>query len=135
MARWSCCASCQLGLFDRRHGFSFQPADWWTSTFCAPNSKLLVLEPNASVWTVTPWSSPLRTESRNAAWPCPSDSVPHCAEADSAVDSGKKVLVEGTQGSGLSVYHSAYYPKATSRDTNAAGFLSEVGLSPRIVSE
>jgi adenylosuccinate synthase len=57
------------------------------------------------------------------------------AEANSAVDSGKKVLVEGTQGSGLSLYHSSYYPKATSRDTNAAGFVSEVGLSPRLVSE
>lgn len=57
------------------------------------------------------------------------------AEANSAVDSGKKVLVEGTQGSGLSLYHSPYYPKATSRDTNAAGFVSEVGLSPRLVSE
>ena len=51
------------------------------------------------------------------------------------MDSGKKVLVEGTQGSGLSVYHSTFYPKATSRDTNAAGFISEVGLSPRLVSE
>ena len=57
------------------------------------------------------------------------------AEANSAVDSGKKVLIEGTQGSGLSLYHSSYYPKATSRDTNAAGFVSEVGLSPRLVSE
>ena len=57
------------------------------------------------------------------------------AETNSAVDSGKKVLVEGTQGSGLSLYHSSYYPKATSRDTNAAGFISEVGLSPRLVSE
>ena len=57
------------------------------------------------------------------------------AEANEAVDSGKKVLVEGTQGSGLSLYHSEFYPKATSRDTNAAGFLSEVGLSPRLVSE
>jgi len=57
------------------------------------------------------------------------------AEANSAVDSGKKVLVEGTQSSGLSLYHSAYYPKATARDTNAAGFVSEVGLSPRLVSE
>jgi adenylosuccinate synthase len=58
-----------------------------------------------------------------------------CAEANRAVDSGKKVLIEGTQGSGLSVYHSAFYPKATSRDTNAAGFISEVGLSPRLVTE
>ena len=51
------------------------------------------------------------------------------------MDRGKKVLVEGTQGSGLSLYHSSYYPKATSRDTNAAGFVSEVGLSPRLISE
>lgn len=57
------------------------------------------------------------------------------AEANSAVDRGEKVLIEGTQGSGLSLYHSAYYPKVTSRDTNAAGFVSEVGLSPRLVSE
>jgi adenylosuccinate synthase len=57
------------------------------------------------------------------------------AEANLAVDSGKKVLIEGTQGSGLSLYHSSHYPKATSRDTNAGGFLSEVGLSPRLVSE
>jgi adenylosuccinate synthase len=56
-------------------------------------------------------------------------------EANRAVDSGKKVLVEGTQGSGLSLYHSEFYPKSTSRDTNSAGFLSEVGLSPRLVSE
>jgi adenylosuccinate synthase len=57
------------------------------------------------------------------------------AEANSAVDAGKKVLIEGTQGSGLSLNHGLYYPKATSRDTNAAGFVSEVGLSPRLVTE
>jgi adenylosuccinate synthase len=57
------------------------------------------------------------------------------AETNSAADRGKKVLIEGTQGSGLSRYHTSYYPKAKSRDTNAAGFLSEVGLSPRLVSE
>jgi adenylosuccinate synthase len=56
-------------------------------------------------------------------------------EANSALDRGKKVLVEGTQGFGLSLYHSDSYPKATSRDTTAAGFLSEVGLSPRLVNE
>jgi adenylosuccinate synthase len=56
-------------------------------------------------------------------------------EANSAVDAGKKVLIEGTQGSGLSLYHGLYYPKATSRDTNAAGFVSEVGLSPRLITE
>ena len=48
---------------------------------------------------------------------------------------GKKIVIEGTQGFGLSVYHSPYYPFATSRDTTAAGFLSEVGISPLIVSD
>jgi adenylosuccinate synthase len=57
------------------------------------------------------------------------------AEANAALDTGRKVLVEGTQGFGLSLYHAAEYPKATSRDTTAAGFLSEVGLSPRLVTE
>ncbi len=56
-------------------------------------------------------------------------------EANAALDRGKKVLVEGTQGFGLSLYHSDSYPKATSRDTTAAGFLSEVGLSPLLVTE
>lgn len=56
-------------------------------------------------------------------------------ECNSALDIGKNVLIEGTQGFGLSVYHSQHYPKATSRDTSAAGFLSEVGLSPLQVTE
>lgn len=56
-------------------------------------------------------------------------------EANSALDRGKHVLVEGTQGFGLSLYHSDCYPKATSRDTTAAGFLSEVGLSPLLVTK
>jgi len=56
-------------------------------------------------------------------------------EANSALDGGRKVLVEGTQGFGLSLYHSDSYPKATSRDTTAAGFLSEVGLGPLQVTE
>jgi adenylosuccinate synthase len=56
-------------------------------------------------------------------------------EVNTGLDYGQKVLVEGTQGFGLSVYHSDHYPKATSRDTTAAGFLSEVGLSPKLVTE
>jgi adenylosuccinate synthase len=48
---------------------------------------------------------------------------------------GKRIIIEGTQGFGLSVYHSPYYPNATSRDTTAAGFLSEVGISPFLVSD
>ncbi len=57
------------------------------------------------------------------------------AEVNAALDKGGKVLIEGTQGFGLSVYHSPHYPYATSRDTTASGFLSEVGVSPRLVTD
>jgi adenylosuccinate synthase len=43
---------------------------------------------------------------------------------------GQDILIEGTQGFGLSLLHSPCYPYTTSKDTTAAGFLSEVGLSP-----
>ncbi len=56
-------------------------------------------------------------------------------EANTAVDRGKNVLLEGTQGFGLSLYHTTHYPKATSRDTTAAAFLSEACLSPLLVTE
>lgn len=54
-------------------------------------------------------------------------------EINNGVNEGKSVIIEGTQGFGLSLYHSPYYPYATSRDTTASAFLSEVGLSPRVV--
>ena len=41
------------------------------------------------------------------------------------------VIIEGTQGFGLSLLHGFHYPYVTARDTTAAGFASEVGLSPR----
>lgn len=50
------------------------------------------------------------------------------------IKKGNEVLIEGTQGYGLSNLHSHYFPYATSRDTSAAGFLSETGLSPFDVS-
>ena len=50
-----------------------------------------------------------------------------------ALIGGARVLVEGTQGFGLSVLHGGHYPYATSRDTTAAGALSEAGMSPREV--
>lgn len=40
------------------------------------------------------------------------------------------VIVEGTQGYELSVYHGRSFPYATSRDTTAAAFCSEAGISP-----
>lgn len=48
---------------------------------------------------------------------------------------GNGILIEGTQGFGLSLLHSPFYPYTTSRDTTASGFLSEVGLSPFDVKE
>lgn len=49
--------------------------------------------------------------------------------------SGQRIIVEGTQGFGLSVLHSPYYPFTTSRDTTAASFVSEAGLSPLDVDD
>lgn len=47
----------------------------------------------------------------------------------------QRVVLEGTQGYGLSVLHSPHYPYVTARDTTAAGFLSEAGLSPLDVDD
>lgn len=41
-----------------------------------------------------------------------------------------EVIIEGTQGFGLSLLHAKEYPYVTSRDTSAAAFVSEAGLSP-----
>jgi len=46
------------------------------------------------------------------------------------LDEGKHVIIEGTQGFDLSPIHSKNYPYCTSRDTTAAGFLMESGMSP-----
>lgn len=51
------------------------------------------------------------------------------------LDSGHTVIVEGTQGMGLSLHHSEHFPYTTSRDTSASAFLSEVGLAPTLVTE
>jgi len=49
------------------------------------------------------------------------------------LEHGGDVIIEGTQGFGLSLLHGEAYPFATARDTSASGFCSEVGLSPRHV--
>ncbi|MCI0560664.1 MAG: adenylosuccinate synthetase, partial [Nitrososphaera sp.] len=54
---------------------------------------------------------------------------------DDALRGQKRVIVEGTQGFGLSVLHSRLYPYCTSRDTVAAAFVAEAGLSPIDVDE
>ena len=50
-------------------------------------------------------------------------------ELEKAYSARQTVLVEGTQGTGLSIYH-GLYPYVTSRDTSVAGCLSEAGISP-----
>jgi adenylosuccinate synthase len=48
---------------------------------------------------------------------------------DDALGRGERILVEGTQGTGLSLYHGRY-PHVTSRDTTASACLAEAGLPP-----
>lgn len=52
-------------------------------------------------------------------------------ELGGAVRKGQSVVVEGTQGFGLSLYHADEWPYRTSRDTTAHSFLGEVGLGVR----
>lgn len=47
----------------------------------------------------------------------------------------QRIVIEGTQGFGLSLLHGSDYPKVTSRDTTAAAFLAETGLSPLDVDQ
>ena len=44
----------------------------------------------------------------------------------------KRILLEGTQGTGLSIHH-GLYPHVTSRDTTVSGCLSEAGIPPKRV--
>ena len=46
-----------------------------------------------------------------------------------AYASRQRIMLEGTQGSGLSLHHGPY-PMVTSRDTNVAGCLAEAGIAP-----
>lgn len=46
------------------------------------------------------------------------------------LDDGSRIIIEGTQGFGLSLYDGGHWPKATSRATTAAAALTEAGLSP-----
>jgi len=57
------------------------------------------------------------------------------AEINDAANGDRIVIIEGTQGFGLSLLHSPYFPKATSRDTSASACCSEVGISPRLITD
>lgn len=60
------------------------------------------------------------------------DTVPVLREV---LEADGHVIVEGTQGLGLSLLHSPHFPHVTSRDTSAAGAVAEAGLSPLDVDE
>ena len=48
---------------------------------------------------------------------------------------GRRIVIEGTQGFGLSIWHGPVFPNATSRDTTAANFVAETGLAPHDVDD
>ncbi|MGA7370554.1 MAG: adenylosuccinate synthetase [Nitrososphaeraceae archaeon] len=53
---------------------------------------------------------------------------------NSSIDRDETVLVEGTQGTFLSLYHGTY-PFVTSKDVTASAICSDVGIGPKKVSE
>jgi len=55
-------------------------------------------------------------------------------EVNRAVDSGKKVLVEASQGFGLSLYYGTY-PYVTSKDTTASMAAVDIGIGPKKVED
>ena len=56
------------------------------------------------------------------------------AEINAALTEGKSVLIEGTQGFGISLFYGTY-PYVTSKDTTASQIAADVGLGPTRVNE
>jgi adenylosuccinate synthase len=56
------------------------------------------------------------------------------AEVNDGLDNGNKVLLEGTQGFMLSLFHGTY-PFVTGRDTGASAIASEAGVGPTRVDD
>jgi adenylosuccinate synthase len=55
-------------------------------------------------------------------------------EVNSALDRGENVLIEGTQGTHLSLWHGTY-PFVTTKDVTASGICADVGIGPKRVDE
>lgn len=53
---------------------------------------------------------------------------------NSSIDSDQTVLVEGTQGTFLSLYHGSY-PYVTSKDVTASAICADVGIGPKKVTD
>ena len=56
-------------------------------------------------------------------------------EVNDGLDSGKKVVLEGTQGFMLSLFLGGGYPYVTGRDTGASAIASEAGVGPTRVDD
>ena len=56
------------------------------------------------------------------------------SEINSALKNQEKILVEGTQGTHLSLWHGTY-PFVTSKDVTASGICADIGLGPKNVNE
>ena len=52
-----------------------------------------------------------------------------------AIDDGKYVIVEGSQGCDLDINYGLDYPNTTSRQCHAGQLLADCGISPRLVSD
>ncbi|HUU78591.1 MAG TPA: adenylosuccinate synthetase [candidate division Zixibacteria bacterium] len=55
-------------------------------------------------------------------------------EINEAIESGKNILLEGTQGTMLSLFHGTY-PYVTSKDVSASQICADVGIGPTKVDE
>lgn len=55
-------------------------------------------------------------------------------EVNRAINDGKRVLIEGTQGTYLSLYHGTY-PYCTSKDVTASAACSDVGVGPTKIDD
>ncbi|MHA1616950.1 MAG: adenylosuccinate synthetase [Candidatus Njordarchaeales archaeon] len=55
-------------------------------------------------------------------------------ELHNALDEGQLVIIEGTQGTFLSLYHGTY-PFVTSDDVTASGICADVGIGPKYVKD
>ena len=55
-------------------------------------------------------------------------------EINTALDLGENVLVEGIQGTHLSLWHGTY-PFVTTKDVTASGICADVGIGPKRVDE
>ena len=49
-----------------------------------------------------------------------------------AIEGGRRVMLEGTQGTSLSMHHGCY-PHVTSRETTASGCMADAGVAPGLV--